>query len=139
MSSSFRMRPILCIIVFLALVSWNLQLLASERAHEHGVGMLSIAVEGNEVEMELNVPGSDVVGFEHVPSSESERQEVMKGVKTLRAVNGIINLSSEANCRVEEIEVSSGLMEDQKDDHGDSHKHKHEAKDHDDHKEGHKK
>ena len=138
MSSSFRMRPILSIIVFLALVSWNVQLLASERAHEHGVGMLSIAVEGNEVEMELNVPGSDVVGFEHVPSSESERQEVMKGVKTLRAVNGIINLSSEANCRVEEIEVSSGLMEDQKDDHGDSHKHKHEAKDHDDHKEGHK-
>ena len=136
MSYSFRMKSIISILVVVALVCWNLPLQASERAHEHGVGTLSIAVEGNEVEIELNVPGSDVVGFEHVPTSESERQEVMKGVKTLRAVNGIINLSSEANCRVEEIEVSSGLMEDQKDDHGDSHKHKHEAKDHDDHKEG---
>ena len=138
MSFSFRMSPILSVIVFVALVCWNVQLLASERAHEHGVGTLSIAVQGDEVEIELNVPGSDVVGFEHIPSSESERQEIMKGVKSLQNVKGIITLSSEAKCRVENIEVSSDLMEDQKDDHGDSHKHKHEAKDHDDHKDGHK-
>ena len=138
MIRSFCMRPILSILAFLALVCWNVPLQASERAHEHGVGTLSIAVEGDEVEIEFNVPGSDVVGFEHIPSSESERQEIMKGVKSLRTVKGIITLSSEAKCRVKDIEVSSGLVGDQEEDHGDSHKHNHEAKDHDDHKEGHK-
>ena len=47
-------------------------LLANERAHEHGVGTLSIAVEGNDVEIEMVVPGADVVGFEHPPSSDDD-------------------------------------------------------------------
>ena len=107
----------------------------AETAHEHGVGALFIAVEGHDVEIELTVPGSDVVGFEHLPSSESEHQEVIAGAKTLRDVNGIVNLSSEAKCQVEDVEVTSGLMEDNKDKHGDAHNH--EARDNDDHKEGH--
>ena len=37
---------------------------ASEPAHEHGVGHLSIAIQGDEVEIELVVPGADAVGFE---------------------------------------------------------------------------
>ena len=109
----------------------------AESAHEHGVGTLSIAVEGHDVEIELTVPGSDVVGFEHLPSSESERQAVIAGVEILRDVNGIVVLTPKAKCRVEDVEVSSGLMEDKKDDHGSSHKHEHEAKDKDDHKEVH--
>ena len=83
------------------------------------------------------MPGSDVVGFEHLPSSESEHQVVIAGAETLRDVNGIVNLSSEAKCQVENVEVTSGLMEDKKDKHGDGHKHKHVAKEKDDHKEGH--
>ena len=93
----------------------------AESAHEHGVGTLSIAVEGHDVEIELTVPGSDVVGFEHIPSSESERQAVITGVEILRDVNGIVVLTPKAKCRVEDVEVDSGLMEDKKDDHKEVH------------------
>ena len=109
----------------------------AESEHEHGVGVLSIAVEGHDVEIELTVPGSDAVGFEHIPSSESERQAIIAGAEILRNVNGIVILSPEAKCRVEDVAVVSGLMEDKKDDHGDGDKHEHEAKDKDDHKEVH--
>ena len=109
----------------------------AESAHEHGVGALSVAVEGHDVEIELTVPGSDVVGFEHVPASESERQAVIAGAETLRNVNAIVSLSPEARCRIEDIEIASGLMEDKKDDHSENHKHDHEAKDKHDHKEVH--
>ena len=109
----------------------------AETAHEHGVGALFIAVEGHDVEIELTVPGSDVVGFEQFPSSKSEHQAVIAGAETLRDVNVIVNLSFEAKCQVEDVEVTSGLMEDKKDKHGDGHKHKHVAKEKDDHKEGH--
>ena len=127
-------------------------LLANERAHEHGVGTLSIAVEGNEVEIEMVVPGADVVGFEHPPSSDEDRTAISNGEKKLRQVSKIINLSVDANCRAEDIEVSSGLIDKKTTEHGhhgdvakkdahnhnDEHNHKHEAvkkaEVHDDHK-----
>ena len=57
--------PMTALAVFLAT-----SLQASERAHEHGVVQLSIAIEGNEVEIELVVPGADAVGFEHAAGTE---------------------------------------------------------------------
>jgi hypothetical protein len=122
---------------FILLVLLATSTKASESAHEHGVGTLSIAVEGHEVEIELTIPGSDVVGFEHLPSSKKERQAVIAGAKSLRDVTNILVLSPKANCNVKDVEVSSGLLEDQKDDHGHGNKHKHEEKDKDNHKEVH--
>ena len=110
---------------------------ASESAHEHGVGSISFAVEGNDVEIELTIPGSDVVGFEHLPSTADERQAVIMGVRSLRNIKGIVTLPSEAKCRAEDVEVTSGLLENQKDDHGHSDKHKHEEKKEDNNKEVH--
>jgi len=42
-------------------------------AHEHGVGQLSLAVEGNTVEIEITAPGADIVGFEHAAETEADR------------------------------------------------------------------
>jgi len=44
-------------------------------AHEHGVGVLNIAADGNTVEMELIAPGADIVGFEYEASSEEELRQ----------------------------------------------------------------
>ena len=133
-----RLSPALSIFLFFI----TLPAYSSERAHEHGVGSLSIAVEGNEVEIELVVPGADVVGFEHPPSSETERQAVMMGAKTLRDYSGIVILSPKAGCRVEGVEISSGLMKnresDHKAEHKDEHKHDHKAEHKDEHKHDHK-
>ena len=122
--------------IFLFLIT--LPAYSSERAHEHGVGSLSIAVEGNEVEIELIVPGSDVVGFEHLPSSESERQAVIMGAKTLRDDSRIVILSPKAGCRIEDVEISSGLMKNQKDDHKAEHKDEHKDEHKHEHKHEHK-
>ena len=122
--------------IFLFLIT--LPAYSSERAHEHGVGSLSIAVEGNEVEIELIVPGSDVVGFEHLPSSESERQAVIMGAKTLRDDSRIVILSPKAGCRIEDVEISSGLMKNQKDNHKAEHKHEHKHEHKAEHKDEHK-
>ncbi len=42
-------------------------------AHVHGHGHLNIAIEGKTVSMELEVPGADVVGFEHEPSTPDQK------------------------------------------------------------------
>ncbi|MBD23985.1 MAG: hypothetical protein CMG46_03135 [Candidatus Marinimicrobia bacterium] len=99
---------------------------AAEPAHEHGVGRILIASEGKDVEIELSIPGADAVGFEHTASSEDEKMAVAAAAKALRDVDRIITLSSEAMCRAEEIEVVSGLMDDEKLESNQSHEHEHE-------------
>ena len=115
--------PMLALAVFLAT-----SLQASERAHEHGVGQLSIAIEGNEVEIELVVPGADAVGFEHATRTDSERKAVVAAAEKLKEAKRLIRLTSGAHCHVEKTEVASALLDSDKDehDHDHAHDHKHE-------------
>jgi hypothetical protein len=78
---------------------------ASEHAHEHGVGTLNIAIEKQDVEIELMLPGSDVVGFEHPPSSDEDRRAVEAAVGKLKSVTHLFSISSAAGCHIEEVEV----------------------------------
>ena len=41
-------------------------------AHQHGHGSLTIAIEGGQVQMALEVPGADIVGFEHAAEVSNE-------------------------------------------------------------------
>ena len=115
--------PMLALAVFLAT-----SLQASEPAHEHGVGQLSIAIEGNEVEIELVVPGADAVGFEHAARTDSERKAVVAAAEKLKEAKRLIRLTSGAHCHVEKTEVASALLDSDKDehDHDHAHDHKHE-------------
>ena len=62
------MKFILSIYIILSFSS--AQLYAEETRqvdkHEHGVGELNIATEGDVIEFEFMIPGADIVGFESV-------------------------------------------------------------------------
>ena len=118
---SIFLIPMTALAVFLAT-----SLQASERAHEHGVGQLSIAIEGNEVEIELVVPGADAVGFEHAARTDSERKAVVAAAEKLKEAKRLIRLTSGAHCHVEKTEVASALLDSDKDEHDHAHGHKHE-------------
>lgn len=118
---SIFLIPMTALAVFLAT-----SLQASERAHEHGVGQLSIAIEGNEVEIELVVPGADAVGFEHAARTDSERKAVVAAAEKLKEAKRLIRLTSGAHCHVEKTEVASALLDSDKDEHDHAHDHKHE-------------
>ncbi len=128
------LTPMTVLAVFLAT-----PLEASERAHEHGVGQLSIAIEGNEVEIELVIPGADAVGFEHAARTDSERKAVVAAAEKLKEAKRLIRLTSEADCHMKKTEVASALLESDKDEHAHDHKHEKHAKQnehkHNEHKE----
>ena len=79
-------------------------------AHEHGRGTLNIAVEGNKVTMELEVPGVDIVGFEHAAKTSRDKAAVEKAKAQLAAPLTLFALPAAAACRVMEakIEVENG-------------------------------
>jgi hypothetical protein len=79
-------------------------------AHEHGRGTLNIAVEGNKVSMELEVPGMDILGFEHAAKSRKDKTTLEKAQQKLSAPLSLFKLPVSAGCQVTEakVEVETG-------------------------------
>jgi hypothetical protein len=74
-------------------------------AHEHGRGTLNIAIEGSKVTMELEAPGMDIVGFEHVAKSKGDEAAVEKARGRLMEPLALFVLPAAAGCRVIEAKV----------------------------------
>ena len=110
-------------------------------AHEHGVGKLNIAFEKGQIAMELEAPGSDIVGFEHPAETAADRKKIDAAIAILAKPLDIFSLPADAKCQVREakVELHGGDGKEHDDHHTEHAKHddhKHEAKDakHDDHK-----
>ena len=115
---------------------------AEEKAHEHGSSTLNVAVEDDEIQMELNAPGADIVGFEHVPGSDEDRSAVQEAVSTLQ--QNLFRFPDAAGCELEAVGIYSALLPDGEPVHSGEHDHDsdhgsehHDAHDKDEHEEGH--
>jgi len=73
--------------------------------HQHGHGTLNIAIEGGRVSMELDVPGADIVGFEHAATTKSQRDAVDKAKAQLAAPLSLFATPKSAACSVKEANV----------------------------------
>ena len=102
-------------------------------AHEHGVGELNIAFEGNTVAMELRAPGADIVGFEHAANSAEDRAAIESAVATLARPLDLFVLPQAAQCTVTQAsaELEGDQAHDDHEDHASGEAHDDHA--HDDH------
>ena len=97
-------------------------------AHVHGEGQLEIAVEGKNVELYLSIPGVDVVGFEHQPKDDKQRQAVDEAIGFLRG-NALIRAEG-AQCQLINSDVDSQLKTDTREHHHHDHDHDHSETSH---------
>lgn len=74
-------------------------------AHVHGHGTLTVAVAGDEVEMELALPGASVVGFEHAAETAEQRAAVNDAIAVLSDPLTVFALPGEAGCTVTSAEA----------------------------------
>lgn len=75
-------------------------------AHEHGHGTLSIVIDGPELVIELEMPGINVVGFEHAPNDEAQQRSVDEAIALFKRSNLIFVPTAAANCRARDAEVT---------------------------------
>jgi hypothetical protein len=82
--------------------------------HEHGRGTLNIAIEGNRVSMELEVPGMDIVGFEHAAKTGKDKTTLETAKQKLSTPLSLFKLPASAGCRVTDakVEVETGEHDD---------------------------
>lgn len=71
-------------------------------AHEHGHGQLTIAIDDSVIEMELEVPGSDIVGFEHQPETPAQQDAFDAAKAALAAGDALFTVTGGASCRLSE-------------------------------------
>ncbi|CEL31751.1 DUF2796 domain-containing protein [Pseudomonas fluorescens] len=103
-------------------------------AHEHGVGRLNAALDGQTLELELESPAMNLVGFEHAANTDADKAKVAAARAQLEKPLALFNLPSAAGCKVVSQELESPLFGDKQDadDHDDddagkdSHEHHHD-------------
>ena len=99
---------------------------AKHSAHEHGVAKMNIAVIGKEVQIELDSPAYNLVGFEHQPKSSSQKKIIKKAEKALAKPEKLITVANNS-CVVEHVKVDSPFVGHKGHDHNGHHDHgKHE-------------
>ena len=99
--------------------------------HEHGVGLMNMAIDGDVLAIELNVPGADIVGFEHAATAEADRAAVERALAVLADPTNLIALPAAAACRMDEaVAHLLGDTEAASDEHAAHAGHAHDGHDH---------
>lgn len=124
--------------VLLPNLAWSEDMPIQLGAHEHGTTTLNLALDGNTLQVELLSPAINLVGFEHQPRSDEEREKVLRVRDQLESVTAVLVLPVAANCHQDSATVESGLLAAARSedghhvDHDEDHDHDHDHdKDHD--------
>lgn len=96
-------------------------------AHEHGIAQLNVVLDGQALELELESPAMNLVGFEHAAESAADKAKVAAARGQLQDPQALFGLGA-GDCSLSDTELESPLFEDEE--HEDEHEHE-EHHDHD--------
>ncbi len=107
------------------------------KAHEHGSGNLNLAIDGNKLMIEMEIPAYDIVGFEYEPKDKMQKDKVEASINTFKNVSEVLVIPTEAKCSLSQpVNVKSEMMKEaddhhKKEQHAVDHHEKGESHDHD--------
>ena len=95
-------------------------------SHEHGAANLKMALEGEKLQIEFEVPSESLIGFEHFPKSQSNRKDFSESIKILSDPARLFSISSDSECLLVGMKISQSLFsneeehghDESKEDHG---------------------
>ncbi|PTS85992.1 DUF2796 domain-containing protein [Pseudomonas sp. HMWF032] len=93
-------------------------------AHEHGAAQLNVVLDGKALELQLESPAMNLVGFEHAAKSAADKAKVAAARSQLEQPQALFGLAA-GDCSVNKQELESPLFTE----------HGHEEHKHDDHHE----
>lgn len=110
---------------------------ASLAAHQHGTARLNVVLAGTTLELQLQSPAMNLVGFEHAPNSVADRAKLAAARGKLEQPQALFGLGA-GDCTVSTQELQSPLFadaahdehdhdeqhaDDEQSEHGDIHAH----------------
>ncbi len=102
---NFRPMPVL--VTLLSMAAASVPAARAAGAHEHGVVKLDVAVEGSRILVEIDSPLDNLLGFEHAPRTDAEREKVDAAVKKLRDAAALFRIDGKAGCTLGTVDLQS--------------------------------
>ena len=93
------------------------QVARQKDSHEHGAAKLMMAMEGKKLQVEFEVPSESLIGFEHLPKSQSNRKNFNEAIKNLSDPSKLFSMPNKAECLLVGTNVSQSLFSNEED-HG---------------------
>ena len=81
------------------------------RPHQHGVAKLQVAVDGKMLELVLESPLANLIGFERRPQNDKERQTVRAMAQRFHDPASLFTPTPQARCTARGAELSSGVID----------------------------
>ncbi len=97
-----------------ALIAVSLWACGSVRAggaHEHGAARLDVAVDAHRVSILLETPLDNLLGFEHLPRTDAERDKLAAVLVKLRAAQSLFRIDSAAGCTLAKVDLQSAALQ----------------------------
>ena len=79
-------------------------------SHVHGNALLTLVLEGNEMQLAFQSAAQSVVGFEHKPTTAEQTQEVEAAIAVFNQA-GWFSVNQDANCELAQADASTDLTE----------------------------
>lgn len=97
-----RFLPSACFLLWLVACDAAAQ---DQRAHVHGIGHMSVAIEGSRLEIEIEGPGDNFVGFERAAETAEQRAAISAAERRLRRPATLLVLPPGAGCTLRDIDL----------------------------------
>jgi hypothetical protein len=93
-------------------------------AHEHGIAQLNVVLDGQALELELESPAMNLVGFEHAAESAADKAKVAATRSQLQDPQALFGLGA-GDCSLSKTELESPLFDEEghEDEHEEHHGH----------------
>lgn len=79
-------------------------------AHVHGQATLLLVADKGQVLATLESPLDNLLGFEHAPRTDKERQAVQQMAKALQAPDTLLSFDPQAGCKLERTQLNSAVL-----------------------------
>lgn len=98
------------IVIAISVASMTSAVSQTHGAHVHGEGVLDIIVEGDRVELELELPGRDIVGFEYTPRTQEGSHTLEAAVKIFKDHQRLFRFPVNAACSGQAVSIESDQL-----------------------------
>ncbi len=83
----------------------------AHEAHVHGSATLLLAQDGSRLTLEFDSPLDNLLGFEHVPRSDKQKQAARALLDLMQKPDSLLKLNAEADCQLSVAKVVAPVLQ----------------------------
>lgn len=102
-----KLIPVALFTFLQSMTTW----VAAHEAHVHGVATLSLAQDGNKLLLEFDSPLDNLLGFEHVPRTDKQKQAARDLLDLMHKPATLIKLTAEADCLPSTVKLLAPVLQ----------------------------